>query len=241
MDRHLTIIPLRITPYSDKFSILSAYSREMGRVSCLVPAGNGREARRRRALLMPLCPVRCVVSVTPGREIMPMKEPMPAPPLPLISADPLRCTLALFLSDVLQAVLRQSESDPELFDFVVDAAIRLNRPDTATANFHLTFLVKLLTHLGVAPDMGGYHRGMVFDMVDAIFRQSAPLHGRVLPADEALAANRLSRISWENMHIYKYTRAQRARVLDLILEYYSLHLVSLSSLKSLTVLRELFD
>ncbi len=54
MLRTLNLIPLRVIPYSDRNSILSAYSRELGRVSFVVPAGAGREARRRRALLMPM-------------------------------------------------------------------------------------------------------------------------------------------------------------------------------------------
>lgn len=241
MTRNLTLIPLRITPYSDKNSILSAYSREMGRVSCLLPAGAGRESRRRRALLMPLCPVRCQVSVSPGRDIMPMREPVAWPPLPLLSADPMRCVVALFISEVLQVVLRQNESEPALFDFLVDSAVRLNSADASIANFHVVFLLRLLGFLGVAPDLGGYCPGMVFDMADACFRTTAPLHGRFLMPDESAALNGIARINWGNSHLYKYTRAQRARVLEVILQYYTLHVADLSGLKSVDVLRELFD
>ncbi|MDE5901005.1 MAG: DNA repair protein RecO [Muribaculaceae bacterium] len=241
MNRNLTLIPLRITPYSDRNSILSAYSREMGKVSCLLPAGAGRESRRRRALLMPFCPVRCQVSVSPGRDVMPMREPVAWPPLPLVSADPMRCVMALFVSEVLQCVLRQSESEPVMFDFIADSAVRLNSERTSVANFHIVFLIRLLGYLGVAPDLGGYRTGMVFDMADACFRVTAPLHGRFLMPDEAAALARLGRIDWRNAHIYKYTRAQRARVLDVILQYYTLHVADLSGLKSVDVLRGLFD
>ncbi len=241
MNRSLTIIPLRITPYSDRNSILSAYSREMGRISCLLPAGGGREARRRRALLMPLCPVRCEVSVVPGRDVFPMKEPVPDPPLPMLSADPVRCALALFLSELLQTVLRQSESEPALFDFVADAACRLNSFDVSLSNFHIKFMLCLLDYLGVSPDLGGYHRGMVFDMVDALFRDSAPLHGRFLLAEESEAVALLGRMTWNNLHKYNYTRAQRVRVVEMILQYYTLHVANVSGLKSVAVLRDLFD
>lgn len=43
-----------------------------------------------------------------------------------------------------------------------------------------------------------------------------------------------------NMHLYRMTRAERSRILDLILDYYSLHVASLRSLKSLDILRTLF-
>ncbi|MBO4380468.1 MAG: recombination protein O N-terminal domain-containing protein, partial [Muribaculaceae bacterium] len=38
---NLTCIALRTTRYSDRYDILAAYSREIGRVSLLVPAGSG--------------------------------------------------------------------------------------------------------------------------------------------------------------------------------------------------------
>ena len=212
----------------------------MGRVACLLPAGGGREARRRRALLQPLCPVQCVVSVAPGRDVMPMREPVADPPLPMLTADPMRSVVALFLSEVLANVLRASQGEPLLFDFIADAARRLDADDAPLANFNIVFLTHLLDFLGVAPDMGGYRRGMTFDMLDALFRQTPALHGRCLGIEESEAVARIGRMDWDNAHRYKYTRAQRARVLDGILEYYSLHVVNLSSLKSLAVMRELF-
>ena len=241
MLRTLNLIPLRVIPYSDRNSILSAYSRELGRVSFVVPSGAGREARRRRALLMPMCPGVGVADVVPGKEVLHMRDPQPCPPMQLVVSDPLRASMAMFLSEVLLHVLRQSEGEPALFDFVRNAAVRLNSPDVVVGNFHIVFLCRLLVFLGIAPDVASYRPGMLFDMADAVFRVSAPMHGRYLTADETAAAAALGRMTWENMHLYKYTRAQRARVLDGLLEYLSLHHVGLSGLKSLDVMRDLFD
>ena len=241
MLRQISIIPLRITPYNDRNSILAAYSRELGRISFLLPSGAGREAQRRRALVRPLCPVQCVASIAPGREVAVMREPQPLFVAQNLLCDPLRATMAIFLADALCAVLRQSESEPLLFNFVVDAARRLNDPSTPVANFHLAFLMKLGQFVGIAPDGGTWREGYVFDMLDAVFRPSAPMHGNWLEPTEAQALERLSRIDWDTMHRYKYTRAQRARVLDLILDFYTLHHVNLRQLRSLPVLRDLFN
>ena len=43
-----------------------------------------------------------------------------------------------------------------------------------------------------------------------------------------------------NMHLFRFSRRERNEALDLILEYYSLHYTSLTSLRSLDILRELF-
>ena len=42
-------------------------------------------------------------------------------------------------------------------------------------------------------------------------------------------------------HLFRFSREQRRQTLSAILEYYSLHYTSLSSLNSLDVLRRLFD
>jgi hypothetical protein len=51
----------------------------------------------------------------------------------------------------------------------------------------------------------------------------------------------LSRMTWDNLGLFKYNRQQRRRILTAILEYYSLHYATLSSLRSIDVLQSLFD
>jgi DNA repair protein RecO (recombination protein O) len=241
MTRTLSILPLHLTAYSDRMSILAAYSREMGRVSLSVPAGGGREARRLRALLMPLTPVECNVDIRPGREIHRMSAPRALQVLHTVLTDPLRSAMAMFLAEVLNATLRQSEGEPTLFDFITDAVRRLNSPTTSVANFHLAFLWQLARHLGIEPDLSGWAPGRVLDLQDGVCRATPPLHGRFLSPDETLAAARLSAITWENQHLYRFTRQQRAQVLDLMLDYISLHYANLRSLRSLSILQQLFN
>ena len=69
MLRSLHCVALRTIKYNEKHSILSAYSLELGRVSFLLPAGSGREAARRRALMMPLGTFECVADIRHGQDI----------------------------------------------------------------------------------------------------------------------------------------------------------------------------
>ncbi|MDE5662357.1 MAG: recombination protein O N-terminal domain-containing protein, partial [Muribaculaceae bacterium] len=50
MYTHLDCIALRTTKVSDSKNLLSAWTRTHGRLTFSLPAGAGREARRRRAL-----------------------------------------------------------------------------------------------------------------------------------------------------------------------------------------------
>lgn len=240
MQRTIRIIPLKLIPHSDRTAILAAYSRELGRVSFAVNSGAGPAAARRRALLMPLNPIEVVSSARPGRELLSMREPRALMPLHQIISSPERSAVALFMAEVLERVLRQSDPEPLIFDFIIDAISRLNSPQTAPANFHLCFMVRLAEMLGIAPDPADFRQGMIFDMADGIFRLSAPLHGQSLSAADSAIAARVLRISWQNQALFRLDRNARNLILSKILDYYSLHLTDLSNLRSPSILHSIF-
>ena len=237
---NLSFVALKVTRYSASQSILTAYSREFGRVSLALPAGNGRAAARMRALTMPLGVVECQTERRPGREIMPMRQAIQAFPLKSLHSNPVKQMVAMFLSEVLALTLQAGEPDRALYDFIVAAVEFLDSADEArTANFHICFLYYLGRHLGIEPDVSTYAHGRVLDLVDGIWRQSAPIHGRYLSPDDSSVAYRLSRMTFANLHRYRFGRADRNRILDALLEYYSIHYVSLRNMRTLDILRAL--
>lgn len=78
-------------------------------------------------------------------------------------------------------------------------------------------------------------------MLDGTFRDSAPLHRRFLDGDDADAVYMMSRMTWDNYGRFRFNREQRRRILSAIIDYYTAHYTSLNRLKSLEVMRELFD
>lgn len=242
MYRHLHCIALRTVKYNDRHSILSAYSRETGRISFLIPGGTGREAARRRALSMPLSLFECTADLRPGREIPPMRDPSPMAPLHEIHIHPVKNIVALFVAELLQSVLRESQEDNMLFHFLYESIARLDAAtDKEIANFHICFLYKLTRFTGIEPDTRAWRPGRIFDMDDATFRDTPPLHSRYLNADDSAVAHLISRMTWENMSRFKFSRADRRTIIDRILSYYSCHYSALSGLRSIDILRQVLD
>lgn len=246
----LDCIALRTVRYSDRNSILTAYSRQAGRLSLLIPAGQGKTATRLRALLMPLGRFECVADIRPGREIHPIRDvrPIALPPVD----DPLRSTLALFIADILTGLLKEQMADPLLFEFLDSAidrlstgrASRLNRPILSSAsicNFHICFLLKLSRFLGIEPDWPTFTPGSVLDYSDGIFRPLPPSHRHFLPPGESATALTLSRMNFRNMGLFRFNRFERNTILDRILLYYQTHYPSAASPGSLEILRMMAD
>lgn len=241
MKQHLHIVALRTVRHSDRHSILTVYSREAGRMAFAVPAGAGREATRRRALLMPLGLAECVADIKPGREIHQMSEPRSDNPLHGLRSNPVKSAVAMFVAELLGVVLRDGPPDEGLFDFICRSVLLLDAlPAARTANFHICFLYYLGRYLGIEPDTESFREGCVFDMVDGTFRMTAPMHRHYLEPQRARAVAMLGRMTFANMHLFRMTRLQRNDLLDGVLEYYSLHYTGLGGLHSLDVLREIF-
>lgn len=239
MYQTLHCIALRTIKFNDRSSILTAWSAECGRISVLLPAGNGTEARRRRALTMPLGLFEGISDMRPGKEILSMRDVRASRAQVRLRSDPVKGLVALFIADVLGAVLRESQRDDALTAFLFDSACRLDSAaGNALANFHLCFLYKLGRFLGIEPDVSTWRENSVFDLTEGRFRPSAPSHARYLLPDKAKVIVTLSRMTWENAGSVSLNRNDRNEILDGILEYYSLHHTSLASLPSLGIVRD---
>ena len=240
--KHLHCMALHTVRYNDRNNILTAFSLEEGRVSLLVSASASREARRRRAITMPLSFFECVADLRHGHTIANISDVRPSLALLELTSNPIKITVALFVAELLGIVLRETPEDPLLFRYLSYSAAALDSADSReTANFLIHFLYRLGTFLGIEPDTSTYRKGRVFDMIDGTFRDSAPLHRRFLDGADAEAVYMLSRMNWDNYGMFRFNREQRRRVISVIIEYYTVHYTSLSRLNSLDVMREVFD
>lgn len=241
---HLDCIALRTVRHTDRHSILSAYTRQRGRMSFIIPAGQGREAARRRAMLMPGSRFACEADLresapAAGAHLPAMRDVVSRGDNAAV-AHPVKSAVTLFIADFINTLMRDSMPDELMFDFCDSMLAFYPRATRGSANFHLMFMIRMMHFAGIEPDTSTYRPGYIFDMVDGVWRDTAPLHGRFLERDEAAAALRLMRIAPHNLHLWHMTSSQRNIILDRLLEYYTLHFASLQSMRSLEILRTLF-
>ncbi len=234
-------IALNTIKYNDKHSILRAYSLEFGCMSFLVPVGNGKEARRRRAMLMSLSMFHCVADIRVGRDINVMRDLSTDMVLSDIHSHPIKSSIAFFISEILSVILREYQEDKTLYYFLQDSLQRLNSINKGISNFHICFLIKLIRYLGLEPDYSTYEKGAIFDYAEGLFRSTPPLHTNFLSVEDSEILYKLSRMKFENMYCFKFSRVERQQILDALLKYYTMHYPALSSINSLNVLKELFD
>ncbi len=234
-------IVLHTIPYNDTLSVVHIYTQLYGRMSYTLPRGSGRTAKMARALYMPLSLLEIEIEVRPRREMQRISEAHTWMPLPHIQSDPVRASLAMFLSEFLSSILQNGEANPQLFSYIAQSVQLLDRIDAGYANFHLCFLVGLTSFLGITPNSDNYRPGKYFNMQEGIFVSQQPLSTPYLRPSEAHFLTKLLRMDYTNMHLFRFSRGERGAILNHMLAYYKLHIPGMKALSSPAILQALFD
>lgn len=241
MYERLRGVVLRTVNYNDKNSVVRVYTDTQGLLSFLLPQSNGKVARVRRALFQPLSLVEIESDILPSRDIFRIKEARCLVPLTTLHADTVKNAIALFVTELLSHVIVEQERNAPLFSFISSSVQLLDKLNRGVANFHICFLYNLGVFLGIEPDTETYREGYCFDMLDGVFRPSQPLHPHFVESGESAVLVKIARMNYANMHLFRFNRQQRSRLLALMLDYYRLHSSTLGTLRSPEILSALFE
>ena len=150
-----------------------------------------------------------------------------------------KSTMALFMAEVLYRLVGESEANEPLFDFVFNSVMALDEIDEGVANFHLWFLANLSRYLGYFP--GNEHqKGCWFDMREGLYTRTMPLHDHLMNEAEAELLRDLTECDLDCLGEIPLNREQRVAMLSRLVEYYSIHLDAIRSVRSIEILQEVF-
>ncbi len=233
-------IILHSIKYSDSASIITVYTEQFGRASYMVHGINKKKSVCRPAMLQPLSLVEMDVFHTPGKELHRIKDLQMAYTFTRVPYNPIKNSLALFLSEMLFRTLRQTEPDENLFFYLENSIQQLDGCEAGLANFHLVFLLKLTRYLGFEPN-SDEETFRYFDLMNGIFQNNKPLHVHYLAEEESVDFAALLHADYNTMHQLVFSRQKRIKLLESIVDYYRLHIPNFHGVHSLEVLQHLFD
>jgi DNA repair protein RecO (recombination protein O) len=217
------------------------YTEAFGRVSYLVARSRGKKSRVSKSLFMPLSVLEMEVEHQNKRDLHRIRETKLCFPLAQVFCDPVKNVMALFLAEVLFRVIKETGADTRLFEYLLRSIRILELAEKGVANYHLVFLLHLLSYLGIFPNPESYTEGCYFDMQNGLFTDCIPEHRHYLNREESSILSLLFKISYENMSLYAFSRRERVTILSRILSYYRLHLPEIPEIKSIAVLQTLFE
>ena len=234
-------IVLRTLKYSDNLMIADIYTRSHGRLSFLLPVSSSSRGRARRVLLQPLSMISFTANYKKGKSLARISDVQPYMLYSTVQSDVVKSSIALFLSELLVYSLREEGDDESLFNFLDRSFVLFDNLEECHADFHLVFMVQLLRYIGIYPNLENYTQRSYIDLLQGCAVNEHPLHPDFLMPQDALAFVQLLRTGYDSMHMLSLNRKLRGEYLAILLKYYRLHIPDFPQLKSMDVLRELFD
>ena len=231
---------LRVIKHADNRMIVEMFTRSHGRVSFAVPRSTSPKARLKRQYFIPLTLLSVVYDQRTGASLQHLREAAPLHPYMSIPMNPAKLGIALFISEFLTHALKGEEGNEMLFDYIADSLMWLDHCTGVFANFHIVFMLKLTQFLGFSPNLADYTPNCCFDLRGACFCASVPIHPQYLKPEEAVVILSLMRLSYATMHLFRMSRTERQRLIEVIEQFYRLHLPNFPELRSPDVLGELY-
>lgn len=223
--------------------IVTAYTSANGRLSYVMRVPRSRKSAVSMSLLQPLSLVQIVGDVRPGVTLQHITSMSSSCPYRTIPSNPYKSAMTLFLQEFLMRSVRE-EGLPNraLYDFITTSMRWLDAAEDGYSNFHIAFMLRISSLLGLQPNTSNYVRGYCFDLQEARYVPSpSQPDDYCLTGAEAAAVGTLMRMNLSNMHRFMFSRQQRRRILNVVNDYYRLHIPDFPELRSLQVLHEVFD
>lgn len=234
-------IVLHITKYSDEAVIADVLTEQAGRVSFLVRVSRSPRAAVHHTLFSPLALLELIWEQRGTAGLRRPKAAQVWRPFVTIPYEPHKAAIAFFIADFLRHAVRTEAEPGRIFDYVADSLEWLDTCHSGFANFHLVFLMRLARFLGFEPNLEGWRPGDCFDLEAGRFTAVPPPHRHTIRPDEAARLPLLMRMNYGTMRLFRFSGNERSRLLEHINSYYRLHLPDFPELKSLAVLKEIFN
>ena len=234
-------IVLHQLKYTDSGIVVHLYTLKFGRQSFLIKGMRNKKAGKHNALFQPLFILDLEFYYRESRSMQVIKEFSVSYSPADIFTNIKKTSVAIFLGEVLTSVLREETPNKELFGFIGDSIIYFDGSRENFANFHIAFLAGLSSYLGFEPGPRSRPDDAFFDMINGVFVPVPPLHGYYASREISDILALFFSSSYDNCRNIILSGAVRNEVLEVLVNYYSIHLPGLKKIRSLEVLKEVFE
>ena len=157
-----------------------------------------------------------------------------------IFSDVPQNSVALFMIELLTKCLKQPEPNPELFEFVEDAFIHLDKSsDAVMANFPLFFALHLPAFFGFRISDDHSDETPILDLQEGTYSGERPGHLHFLEGKQAEVTSELLKMMRpEELEQIKLNHDFRRQLLFAYETYYRLHIQEFGTMKTLPILSE---
>lgn len=234
-------IVLHHIKYAESSVIATIFTEKFGRQSYLINSARSKRSINKAGILQPLFILDLVAYQKHSGSLHRIKEIKNASPFQSIPFDINKSTQAIFIAEMLYKTIQEEESYPELFSFLEHSIQYFDLLEEGISNYHLYFIIRLLEYLGIYPNVEFIKTNDWFDMEKGIFVPFEPPHPQYMNPEISNVLKHLMFLKIHELGKIHITRKQRDELLFKLLDYYKLHFDSMGKIKSVAVLKEVFE
>lgn len=227
--------------YSESSIIAKIYTELFGLQSYMIRGIRNKKSKIKSALLQHLTLVDLVVYHKAKNNIHNIREIKIAYPFQSIPYNIHKSSITVFLNEILYHVIKEEEANPDLFKFLFNALQVLDLKESNFAGFHYLFLMQLSKYLGFYPKKNYSAINSNFNLEEGKFTDQKGPQNIFIPPPFSTYISELISLSFENLELFNLNPTHRNQLLEILLNYYRLHLPVALNIKSHLVLQTVLN
>ena len=219
--------------------IVSCYLEDIGLKSFIVKGIYGaKKPKFSKAHFFPLNFISVNYSLIKPDRLSYIKEVKPVFIYKSLHFSIEKSTVIIFLSEILNSVFKEEgEKNQNLFNFL-DKSLSWYDTQENCNNFHIKFLIELTRHIGFYPNIRN-QEDKFFNLESGTSSTTKPI-SKCIDFNDYELFKQLLGMKFEDLNYVAINKDSRLRLLNHIIDYYSLHLQMFKSPKSIDVFSEIF-
>jgi DNA repair protein RecO (recombination protein O) len=151
-----------------------------------------------------------------------------------------KTSVALFMVELLQKLIRQPETNAELFYFIEDAFLHLDKASgPSVANFALFFALHLPSFFGFRMNDDYSEIKSIMDLSEGNFVNERPTHSHYLEGEYSYITSQLLKVLHPTeLEQIRLNRDFRKVLLQSYQDFYALHIQDFGNMRTLPVLHD---
>ena len=219
--------------------IVSCYLEDIGYKTFIVKGVYGsKKSKFSKAHFFPLNMINLNYSYTEGRNLGFIKEVKSEKLYKSLHVDIQKSSVIIFLSEILNSIFKEETIvNKELFNFLLNTLSWYDQVKNCN-NFHIKFLIELSRFIGFYPNIINKNDSF-FNLESGSTSAKQNIGSNIIGNDLNLFKEFLG-TEFEDLNNMNIKNESRTRILNYIIDYYSLHLQMFKSPKSINVFAEIF-
>lgn len=227
--------------YSETSIIAKIYTEQFGLQSFLIRGARKKNAKIKASQLQHLTLVELEIYRKPSKDLQIINELKVLFPFQSIPLDIRKSAILVFLNEVLYKVIKEEEPNPELFEYIINVIQILDLKSSHFSAIHILFLIQLTKFLGFFPKNNYSEANPHFDLQEGEFNSSVGLESLIAIEPYSKYISSLCNTSFEKIDEFQIKPEHKNNLLEIILNFYRLHLPGITEFKSHAVLKSVFS